>query len=766
VRITTSSFHIIIDDDETHRSIIDEKQPSAIKRAAASSSTGCSQLASSHQPSSQQQARSAGIRGKASRAQSSSIDLSYRIERATEPQPAVLQTMILSSSNCCRAFLSLQRRTAAAASAASTTRSSAAASFLARRSLVCSSTSSAAASQLRAPTQKASTGLRSISSAAVPVSLSGDRFGCWRGNEEEWLRYRSSSSSSSLLSSFYLFAAAGGAAVAAAACTNNNAAVAAACDDGSSGKKKKKKKKGKESKKKKDMERQLSKGELSPSRVGAEDAGKVFEDALDVNDLPVYTADQVSANNGEDGRPVWMTYGGIVYDVTDFIPNHPGGSEKIIQAAGSAIEPFWYLYRQHFASDLPMRLMEHMAVGRLDEADQAAIDEGLEELEKDDPYEKEPMRHMSLHVHSDTPANMEVPAHLLTNNYLTPASLFYVRHHHPVPFLTPKQLLEFRLKVDLTACGGGPKEFSVDELKKMPKTEVTVTLQCSGNRRSGFNTKMRTSGTPWGQGAISTAKFGGVRLLDVLKAAGMDDPQVVEDKLGVEHVRFQSLDGMMSSLHLQKAANPYGDVIIAYEMNGEPLPRDHGYPLRLVVPGYAAMRSVKWLDKIELSTEESEGPWQRGLNYKPLPPNITDAKGIDLSTIRSMTEVSLFSGITSIENMSTGRAQPGDRVKVVARGWAWSGGGRNIVRVDLTSDDGATWETAKLKEGSDQKFGRAWAWTFWECEIPEAVVREDGSVRLASKAVDLAYNVQPESADPLWNVRGLGNNSWYRAETR
>lgn len=89
------------------------------------------------------------------------------------------------------------------------------------------------------------------------------------------------------------------------------------------------------------------------------------------------------------------------------------------------------------------------------------------------------------------------------------------------------------------------------------------------------------------------------------------------------------------------------------------------------------------------------------------------------------------------------------------------GGGRNIVRVDVTPDGGKSWQTATIMQGSEQRFGRAWAWVFWECEVP-AALREDGSVELACKAVDMAFNVQPERCDHMWNVRGLGNNSWYR----
>lgn len=269
-------------------------------------------------------------------------------------------------------------------------------------------------------------------------------------------------------------------------------------------------------------------------------------------------------------------------------------------------------------------------------------------------------------------------------------------------------------------------------------------------------------------GAIGTAKWGGVKLSHLMELAGVNDPIHAEEVGGMEHVRFYSLDGMMASIGIEKALGPYGDCIIAYEMNDEPLPRDHGYPLRVIVPGYAAVRNVKWLNRVELAATEAEGPWQRGLNYKTLPPSVTDAGKVKLDEMPSMTEVSLFSGITQMEavsppsGMGKGKLKPGDKVTVHCSGWAWSGGGRKIVRVDVTGDDGATWATSELKEGANQKFGRSWAWTFWTADV-DATVGEDGLVHLASKAVDHAFNVQPESCSHTWNVRGLGNNSWYRA---
>jgi sulfite oxidase len=522
-----------------------------------------------------------------------------------------------------------------------------------------------------------------------------------------------------------------------------------------------------------------TKCDWNPATV-ANDTTTLSDDEID--QLPIYTSEDVSNHDGSgevgtDSHRMWMSYGGYVYDVTDFIHNHPGGIEKISTAAGQALEPFWFLYRQHYASDLPLKLMEHLVIGKLVDTDQEKIDEQMAILEEDDPYAREPIRHRSLLIHSDTPMNAETPAPILTQSYITPSSLFYIRHHHPVPHITPQQVLHqssqpnehYYLTVDLSAYGGPIKKYTLEDLQtKFKPVSVTATLQCSGNRRGGYNDHQRTSGTAWGQGAISTAIWHGVRLTDLLRDAGLHDPIQACEEYGMEHVRFHSLDGMSASIGIEKATNPYGDCILAYRMNDESsLPRDHGYPLRAIVPGYAAVRNVKWLTKIEISKEEAEGPWQRGLNYKTLPPSITDAQNINLDEMPSMTEVSLFSGITDVKIIGDQRQHAvGDVVTISAKGWAWAGGGRNIVRVDVTGDDGDNWSTATLTEGKQQRFGRAWAWTFWECQIPNCKIRDDGTVSLASKAVDMAFNVQPENAKHSWNVRGLGNNSWYRTSVK
>jgi sulfite oxidase len=158
----------------------------------------------------------------------------------------------------------------------------------------------------------------------------------------------------------------------------------------------------------------------------AEEEAAAGEDSL----LPVYTSEDVARHNSaEDGsKRIWMSYGGYVYDVTDFIPNHPGGTEKILLAAGSHIEPYWDTYRQHFSSLLPLQYLEAMKIGILDEQDQQRIDDQMEK-ETISPYAYEPVRNPELIIHTEQPANMETPYTKLTDHYITPSEVMQLYYY-------------------------------------------------------------------------------------------------------------------------------------------------------------------------------------------------------------------------------------------------------------------------------------------------------------------------------------------------
>ena len=205
----------------------------------------------------------------------------------------------------------------------------------------------------------------------------------------------------------------------------------------------------------------------------------------------------------------------------------------------------------------------------------------------------------------------------------------------------------------------------------------------------------------------------------------------------------------------------HGDVLLAYEMNGEPLPPDHGHPLRVIVPGHVGVRNIKWVNKIVASAVEADGVWQRGMAYKAFGPDVTSLDGIDLDKYAAIQEMPVQSAILSPQpNAKVLEGGPDATVEV--KGFAWSGGGRGIVRVDVSADDGQTWTTATLCEGSEQPMHRAWAWTFWEAEVPLAKGSDAQAATLVCKAVDASHNTQPESVKGIWNLRGLGNNSWHR----
>lgn len=478
--------------------------------------------------------------------------------------------------------------------------------------------------------------------------------------------------------------------------------------------------------------------------------------AVAENDIPTYSMKEVAQRDGGAaiGGRMWCTFQGSVYDITDFVASHPGGTSKISLAAGKSLEPFWQLFPFHFSHAQVAALLQGMKVGKLDGngASSTSI------VDSSNPFSNDPARHPALIVHSAKPCNAEVPATLLTENFITPAELWFVRHHHPVPVVERAEE-DFSLVVDARPAGGSVRNFSLAELRALPQRTIVATMQCSGNRRGDMNKVRPASGTAWGQGAVSTAEWSGPLLVDVLTAAGAKiSPEGLEG-----HAVFTALDTMTASIPGAKV-RPSGDVLLAMTMNGAPLPREHGFPVRAVVPGHVGVRNVKWVKEVRLSAEEAVGDWQRGLNYKVLPPGLSSASGVDLSTLPAMQESSVFSGITHAEASEDSEGKP----TVDAKGWAWAGGGRGIARVDVTADGGKSWTAARVTQGGDQAVGRKWAWVFWEATDVRVDAGASGAseVEVASRAIDEAYNCQPEKCEHIWNMRGLANNSWYRTTVK
>lgn len=472
-------------------------------------------------------------------------------------------------------------------------------------------------------------------------------------------------------------------------------------------------------------------------------------------ELPIYTRAQVAEHCTKE-KGIWCTYKDGVYDITNFIMDHPGG-DRIMLAAGKSIEPFWRLYQMHVSRGNATKILDTLIIGKLDPKDVEIVNASAE----GDPYGKDPKdRHPALLYHSNKPCNAELPPGLLMDNWITPNDLFFIRHHHPVPHVDSKK---FRL--DIEGLGTKSLRLDLEDIRsRFLPHEVTTTIQCGGNRRGEFNKLEETSGISWGSGAMSTATFKGALLRDVLTFSGLMTPASAE-RDGVQHVIFEGMDSMQASIPIEKALSQYGDVLLAYEMNGEPLPPEHGYPIRVIVPGHVGVRQVKWVTKVKTSAEEAEGPWQRGISYKGMSPSVKTIKHLteeELRKVQSIQEQPVTSMILEPKEMSAAELDD-----ITVKGFAWSGGGRGIIRVDVTADGGRTWHTANLKEGSEQHPSRAWAWTFWEIDIPKPEGLPDGAeIEICAKAIDASYNQQPERVESIWNIRGVNNNAWPRVRVK
>ncbi|KAH7287681.1 hypothetical protein KP509_32G069200 [Ceratopteris richardii] len=341
--------------------------------------------------------------------------------------------------------------------------------------------------------------------------------------------------------------------------------------------------------------------------------------------------------------------------------------------------------------------------------------------------------------------------------------MFYKRNHGPVPVLEDISL--YRLEVG--GLASNRCSLSMDAIKQLPKHTVVATIQCAGNRRTAMSMTRKVKGVGWGLAALGNGIWSGARLSDVLEIVGIPKYSRVS-AYGGKHVEFVSVDKCKEenggpykgSIPLFQATNPEADVILAYEMNGEELSRDHGFPLRVVVPGVLGARSVKWLRNINIIAEECQGFFMQK-DYKMFPPSV-DWDNVNWGSRRPLMDFPVQCAICSPEDGS----YLDGKGKVTVKGYALSGGGRGIERVDVSADGGKTWTEAKLAQGPKSGLGYIpddddhrdkWAWVLWEASI-EVHLPAD----IVAKAVDTSANVQAEHVETIWNLRGVLNNSWHR----
>ncbi len=327
-------------------------------------------------------------------------------------------------------------------------------------------------------------------------------------------------------------------------------------------------------------------------------------------------------------------------------------------------------------------------------------------------------------VVKEAPFNAE-SGHPALARAITPPGAHYVRCNFDVPELDGARHL-----IAVDGAVAEPFTLAAAGLEALPQRSVTVTMECAGNGR--LDMTPLPAGEPWAQGAVSTASWSGVPLSVLLDRAGLRDDVVEILVSGADHgtpAGSRLPTRFARSLPLDKALDP--NVILAIEMNGRPLPVEHGAPARLVVPGWYGMASVKWVTRIAALTEPFEGWFQR---ERYVYERDREKRPVDVARVKALV-VAPESGA----GVARGR--------VTVWGWAWSGAAP-VAAVDL-SLDGDEWQPAALEPALAPHAWRRFAHVF--------VVDEPGRHVVRARARDAAGRVQPEVAP--WNKHGYGNNA-------
>lgn len=314
---------------------------------------------------------------------------------------------------------------------------------------------------------------------------------------------------------------------------------------------------------------------------------------------------------------------------------------------------------------------------------------------------------------------------------VTPPGLHYVLVHYDIPYVEPDSW-----RLDVAGRVARPLTLDLETLQELPRHSAVVTLECAGNGRALL--QPRPVSQPWLTGGVGTAEWTGVRLADVLHEAGLADDAVDVVFTGVDHgVERGVAQHYQRGLPVAEAVS--GELLLAYEMNGAPLPPQHGFPLRLVVPGWYGMAHVKWLRRIDVLDREFDG-FQNAVAYR-LKQQAEDA-GTPVTRIepRALLEPPGWPDFMTRARVT----RPGAHV---LSGRAWSGWGR-IVRVEVSADDGRAWWEADVEEPPGPHAWQRFTAT-WEAE--------PGEHRLRARAHDETGRVQPVEAP--WNRGGFANNA-------
>ena len=353
---------------------------------------------------------------------------------------------------------------------------------------------------------------------------------------------------------------------------------------------------------------------------------------------------------------------------------------------------------------------------------------------------------LGLRIITSDPLVLETPDSLLAASRVTPSSALFVRNHHGAKHLEGMQSRAMSGDLELSGLIDKPIRYPLAELAKLPKTEVEMVLQCSGNFRFQFSKLSPIKGTPWNKGGIGNVRFAGVRIDEFLKASGVTLSK---------HAKYLTAEGAdqpektgqidyEKSIPLDVAISRG---ILATELNGTALPTVHGGPLRLVVPGYYGNVQVKWLTKLRLEASETSNFFQIP-DYRT--PKLRIEPGAAIEYTFDNSDPNFDMKINSRIFAPEDGAMIAAGKKMDVRGVAWNDGSAALVAVELSKDQGATWSSTRLAASAGPYAFREWSTTSQF---------EKGEHSLWIRAVDALGRIQPIDGGLFWNPGGYGWNA-------
>jgi DMSO/TMAO reductase YedYZ molybdopterin-dependent catalytic subunit len=339
---------------------------------------------------------------------------------------------------------------------------------------------------------------------------------------------------------------------------------------------------------------------------------------------------------------------------------------------------------------------------------------------------------VGMNVLSKRPEDLEMPLSGFSD-YITPIEHFFVRTHVYVPTVN---LAEWRLTVDGEV--GNPLTLTMDDIKKLPSVEMVAVVECAGNGRSFADPPV--PGLQWSNGSVGNGRWKGVRLADLLKRAGIKDSGK-EVLFNGADVPIGTMQDFRRSIPVQKALDP--NTLLAYEMNGVPLPVKHGFPMRVISAGWASDSWVKWLTNVTVLDKEFDGFWMKNAYRKPDHP-IAPGSAMAPEKMVPVTSLRVKSVIAS--PLDGAAVRLGDTVNM--QGVAWSGDSGPVTTVDVSTDGGRTWTAAQLGPEKSQFGWRQWRYSF----KPD----RESYYNVMARATDASGAKQPFVQE--WNPSGYGWN--------